>query len=263
LGDCQPRESHGGEFDIDLLSSSHLRPMAATGLEAPRYALAMESGSSVIVQCLDQVRRMRALRSADVGLAARVDNVKRFQHRRFERDYADLLASARYGAAARFFLEDLYGPFDFSARDAQFSRIVPALQRALPAELLRVVGQLVGLHALSEELDQLMAQQIGDEPLDEAAYAEAWRRVDRRADRLAQVELMLAIGHALDHHTRRPLLGTTLRLMHGPAHAVGLGDLQEFLQRGFLAFRSMRGAQDFLQRIAQNERALIERLFAA
>lgn len=223
----------------------------------------MKTGASTITQGLDQVRQLRALRSADAGLAARVDNVKQFQHRRFERDYADLLASARYGAAARFFLADLYGPFDFSARDAQFARIVPALQRLLSGDLLSVVEQLVRLHALSEELDQQMAMHVGTEAMEEAAYAAAWRRVGRRDERLAQVELMLAIGRALDHHTRRPLLSATLRLMHGPAHAAGLGELQEFLQRGFSAFRSMGGAEEFLRRIADNERALIERLFAA
>lgn len=223
----------------------------------------MTADARAISEALDQVRRLREQRAADAVLSARVNEVKRYQHRRFEEDYAGLLASARYGQAARFFLDDLYGPVDFSARDAQFTRIVPALQRLLPGEMLHVVEQLVRLHALSEELDQQMAEQIDSSAfVDAAGYRQAWRRVDRRADRLLQVELTLAIGRALDRHTRRPFLATTLRLMRGPAHAAGLGDLQEFLQRGFAAFRSMGGADEFLRTIAANELALIERLFS-
>lgn len=209
------------------------------------------------------MQKLRKLRAADPALASRVAEVKRFQHRRFQSDYAALLASARYGAAARFFLEDLYGPADFTARDAQFGRIVPALQRLLPDELLTVVEELIELHALSEELDQQMAQQVEAAPLDDERYARAWRAVGRRDGRQRQLQLTLAVGRALDRHTRLPLLPTTLRLMRGPAHAAGLGDLQDFLQRGLTAFRSMQGAEDFLSQIADNERRLMDRLFDA
>ena len=37
-----------------------------------------------------------------------------------------LQGDARYAGAARFFLDELYGPGDFSQRDAQFARVVPA-----------------------------------------------------------------------------------------------------------------------------------------
>jgi hypothetical protein len=188
--------------------------------------------------------------------------VKRFQHQRFESDYAVLLASPRYGAAARFFLEDLYGPMDFSARDMQFSKIVPAMSRILPDEVLQTVVRLIELHALSEELDQQMATHVDAGPLDRTAYANAWRHVGRRDDRERQVVLMLDVGHALDRHTRKPLLGATLRLMRVPAHAAGLGDLQEFLQSGFAAFRAMNGADEFLDTIAGNERAQIAAFFS-
>ena len=46
----------------------------------------------------------RDRRAAQPGLPERVTALKAFQQRRFSRTYADLLASARYGAAARYFL---------------------------------------------------------------------------------------------------------------------------------------------------------------
>lgn len=234
---------------------------ADRGWGAVRYARAMGEEQSNITAGLESVRVLREQRSADPNLDGRVTEIKRYQHRRFESDYTELLNSARYGAAARFFLNDLYGPVDFSARDAQFSRIVPALRRLLPDELVRTVGQLIELHALTESLDQAMALCVAPGPVDAATYANAWRQVGRRAERMRQVELMLDVGRALDRHTRKPLLGTTLRLMHAPAHAAGLGDLQAFLQDGFTAFKAMKGADEFLSRIAENERRQIAELF--
>lgn len=235
--------------------------MRRRGALALRLALMADPGLA-IERGLETVRRARLERAADPALAQRVDAVKRYQHRRFENDYADLLASERYGPAARFFLDDLYGPVDYSARDAQFARIVPALRRLLPRELLATVVQLIELHALSEELDHAMARRVpvGIE-LDDRAYRSTWQQVGRRADRALQVDLTLAVGRALNQHAHKPLLGTTLRLMHGPAQAAGLGQLQSFLQRGLAAFKSMRGADAFLSRIGEHERQMIERLY--
>ena len=93
-----------------------------------------------ITEHLGTVARMRALRDADPDLARRVVALKAYQASRFARSYADLLADARYGAAARFFLEELYGPQEFHRRDAQFGRVVPALVRLLLVPLHRLSG---------------------------------------------------------------------------------------------------------------------------
>ena len=49
--------------------------------------------------------------------------------------------------------------------------------------------------------------------------------------------------------------------MRGPAQAAGLAALQQFLERGFDTFRSLRGAAGFLQTVAERERAQAMRLF--
>lgn len=212
---------------------------------------------------LARVQELRRLRAADRSLAAKVESVKRYQHARLQRDYIGWLADPRYRAAARFFLDHLYGPHDFSARDSQFERILPALERLLPDQLKATVVALIDLHALTESMDQAMARELASPELSDAAYRSAWRRVGQAPQRERQVELMLTIGRSLDRHTRRPLLGATLRLMRGPAHAAGLGDLQDFLERGFAAFKAMNGAEEFLLTVARNERAQIAALFAA
>jgi hypothetical protein len=188
--------------------------------------------------------------------------VKAYQARRFERTYADLLSSDRYKAAARFFLEELYGPQEFGARDAQFARIVPALVRLFPDEIVRTVEALSRLHALSESLDDALAAAL-DRPVPDApSYVRAWQRTGRSEDRRRQIELTLAVGAALDRYTRNPLLRSALRMMRRPAQSAGLGDLQRFLETGFDTFGLMGGAKEFLGTVQRREMALCEELFA-
>lgn len=208
-----------------------------------------------------EVQRMR--RNAEPALAAAVVAVKAYQQERFRRSYGDLLASERFAAAARFFLQELYGPGDFSARDAQFARVVPALVRLFPADIVETVRTLVELHALTEELDSTMGALVVGLPLERPAYVQAWRATGRRSDRERQLALTLAVGDDLDRLTRKPLIRQTLHLMRGPARAAGLDRLQAFLEAGFDAFRSMRGARPFLDLIAARESALITALFDA
>lgn len=218
---------------------------------------------SNILQHLQGVERERQRRLADPVLGARVQALKRYQQQRFARSYADLLASPRYAAAARFFLEELYGPGDFSSRDAQFARVVPALVRLFPDQVVQTVARLAELHALSEGLDSAMALALRAEPWSAASYVQAWQAVGQPAQRQQQIELTLAVGLALDELTHKPLLRQALRMMRGPATAAGLADLQHFLETGFDTFKAMKGARDFLDTVRQREQNLAAALFAA
>lgn len=215
-----------------------------------------------ITEHLRTVARLRAQRAADPALSRRVQAIKTYQAQRFARSYADLLAHPRYGAAARFFLDELYGPQEFSRRDAQFERVVPALVRLFPGELIGTVEQLGELHALTEALDDSAAQHLPGLPCTATGYATAWQGAGRAPARERQIVLTEAIGSALDGYTRSRLMRSTLRLMRGPAQAAGLQDLQRFLESGFDAFGAMRGAGEFLALVTQRERALAAALFA-
>ncbi|HKX95445.1 MAG TPA: hypothetical protein VJM48_12150 [Methylibium sp.] len=217
--------------------------------------------SSAILESLRVVEQERNRRSGDAGLAARVDAIKAYQEARFRHTYADLLLHRRYGAASRFFLEELYGPRDFTRRDAQFARVVPALVRLFPREVVGTVATLGALHALSETLDSAMGAALADGFVDAARYAVAWQTVGRREDRCAQIELTLEVGRSLDRYTSVPMLALSLRMMRGAARAAGLSELQAFLERGFDTFKAMRGAGEFLGLVEQREKLLLLELF--
>jgi hypothetical protein len=194
-------------------------------------------------------------------LSEKVGALKEFQQRRFSHTYADLLQSARYGGASRFFLEELYGPSDFSGRDAQFARVVPQLVRVFPSEIVETVATLAQLHALSEALDTAMALHLERPQIAGTDYLGAWKCVDRSSDRQAQIALTLDIAGQLDRFTRKSLLRNSLRLMRGPARLAGLGDLQRFLEKGFDTFRSMHGAREFIEIVNSRERAFVSAMF--
>ncbi len=216
-----------------------------------------------ILEHLREVAHEQQRRVLDPALAQHTRAVKDYQHRRFGRTYAVLMAMPRYARAARFFLDDLYGPHDFSDRDDQFARIVPGLVRLFPREIVGTVLSLAELHALSERMDSKMAALVEALPLDAEHYVSAWQATGHATERGRQIDLMLQVGQALERYTRNPMLRHSLRLMRGPARAAGLGALQSFLETGFDTFREMQGAADFLRTVADRERALAAALFAA
>ena len=228
----------------------------------------MNAIAETILVDLRSVAARRSAHAADPALAGAVAEVKQYQHARLNKSYADLLIHPRFAGPARLFLDDLYGPGDFSDRDAQFVRVVPALVRLFPGAIVATVADLAALHALSEALDNQMASAFlslrsAGSRLDAASYMLAWQLTGEPDSRFRQIALMRRVGDALDKHTRKPLLRRSLALMRGPAKAVGLAALQAFLERGFDTFAAISGADEFLNTIEAREIALAHELFAA
>jgi hypothetical protein len=224
--------------------------------------MSRNSSCAAILTHLAEVEAERSERMADPALRERVVALKRYQQRRFELTYADLLVHPRYAGASRFFLDELYGPSDFTQRDAQFARIVPGLVRLFPQEVVATVWALAALHALSERFDSRMARQLDRDQVDAQAYVKAWQACGEPENRERQIQLMEQVGYALDAFTRNALLRHSLRAMRVPARAAGLSSLQSFLESGFDTFRAMRGASEFLSMVGSRERALASLLFS-
>jgi hypothetical protein len=208
------------------------------------------------------LERLKALRGADAIAPARLQELKAFQAARLAASYADVAGEPRYRAATAFFLGDLYGPKDFSRRDASMMRILPAMTRLLPASAVQTAAYAIELEALSEELDHRVATALPPGSIDDARYGEAYRAGSTPAEREHQIDLVVGVGERLDALVEKPLVHRTLKLMRAPAHLAGMDDLQDFLERGFNAFREMDGADDFLALIRERETTILNRLFS-
>ena len=192
--------------------------------------------------------------------------LKAWQAERLRLTYSDLLAHPRYRQAALFFLTDLYGARDYSQRDADVARILPRLKALLPAAALSAIADAVELDALSEQLDHEMSAALAASNVDTVtveAYARAYRACANQAAREHQIALSHAIGSALDKLTRIAFLETSIKMMRKPAKMAGLAQLQNFLERGFVTFKQMAGAAEFLDTIRVRETEVMNRLFDA
>lgn len=227
----------------------------------------MNEPEDVVERLTRQLDRVAALREAavdDPKLDAARLRLRAWQAVRLARTHADLLANPRMGLAATFFLTDLYGSEDLTKLDANVRRVVPTMKLVLSAAGLEIVAEAIELEALSEELDFAVAKALAAKAngLSAATYGAAYRKADRRADRERQIDLIENLGQSLDRLVHKPFLGTTLSLMRKPAQLAGLGELQDFLQRGHKAFTRMGDAHEFLGLVVGRERKLLEALFA-
>jgi hypothetical protein len=204
---------------------------------------------------------LRDVFADDERLGERLKELQRWQAQRLRRSYADLAAQSRYRPAIGFFLDELYG-CDPRRRDADLLKVQGAMQRLLPRAGLDALCAAIRLESLSQALDAAVTRALAPGPITLGSYAEAYRSTGRRADREKQVALMVEIGAYLDQVVRKPIVRGLVRLAHGPAHAAGFGVLQDFLERGLVAFETMCGATEFLGTIRTRELRALERLFA-
>ena len=221
------------------------------------------SAETDLIRELEHAQRLHQARLASPRLAAALDRVAAFQSQRLNATYADLASDPRYAEAIKFFQTDLYGPGDYSRRDADLARVVPIMVRVLPDGVIATVAKAIELSALSHELDSALVAKLGEaEPLSVASYCAAYRACDNRGDRERQIALIVQVGAALDRYVHLPLLRSALAAMRRPARVAGVGALQEFLERGLLSFRGMNGAGEFLAVIEARETAIMQAILA-
>jgi hypothetical protein len=221
---------------------------------------AKSPAQAALIRELRHVETLHQERRANPLLAQALEQVAAWQSLRLGQTYADLAGQPRYCDAIEFFETDLYGNADFSRRDADLARVVPILVRTLPERVIATIAQAMELNALSQELDRALLARLprADGTFTVAEYCRAYRLMDNRAERERQIRLIVEIGAALDRFVRMPLLHTALIMMRQPAKLAGMLVLHEFLERGFMAFRNMKGAQEFLATIETRETALME-----
>lgn len=234
------------------------------GIQTLQQMLSIMNKQEVVAALRTDLARAaaeRLLAAKDPAIAAARSALKRFQSDRMVRTHADLLASKDTHDAARFFLDDLYGPQDLTRRDADLERIISAMERLLPLSALRTVAEAIALDALSESLDAAMAERLGYK-FSESDYVVAYRAVSAPADRARQIDQVESVGNSLCDLVCVPLISGTLKMMRGPARLAKLGELQNFLERGFNAFKSMENPRAFVEKIVQRERRIMENLYA-
>jgi hypothetical protein len=221
----------------------------------------MESASD-FDQLFERKRACDARVAAAPEFAQRLRELRAWQAARLARTYADLRREPRFAAAVDFFLSDLYGTEETTQRDQDLARASRYLKRALPQAALSVLIRAIELDVLSAELDHAMVAALPAGALSDAHYAVTYRAVGNADSRRRQIDLIVDMAAGLDRLVRHVWIGMAVRAAHLPSHAAGFGVLQDFLERGFAAFRNLHGAAPLLQAIHERETRLMQELFA-
>jgi hypothetical protein len=197
----------------------------------------------------------------DAKLLPIITAVQDWQGQRMLVTHEDMLLQPRYAPALHFFVEQVYGPQDFSQRDQDIARLVPKLGKYLPTSILVSLRDALQLNALSFELDYAMAYKLRAQDINRQHYAAAYRSCGNQPQRQQQLQLLQALGNHLATAVATKGISTLLMLSRRPAKKAGLQVLHQFLQHGHKTFKHLGEADDFILPIVHREQQLMNALF--
>ena len=156
---------------------------------------------------LNVTKLLRDLQSSDemrhqpvsaTGLAPHLALLRQWQSQRLARTYADMLEDKRFRPACQFFLDEIYGPRDFSQRDHDVERLHSFLSRVVPAVMIQLLTQSVELNRITNALDQRLAQVLVEnlgvtDTITPELYAEGYRICDNFTERAHQIDLIHSV----------------------------------------------------------------------
>lgn len=219
-------------------------------------------------EIIKHIHRVNALRDLanQLGVMPIVHQLQHWQCERLLITHDDLAQQKRYQKAMAFFVDELYGPKDFSQRDADLVRVIPKLAKVLPDKAMNAMDDALSLNALSFDLDMAMAQYLQahfpNEPINRDNYALAYRHVGRIDDRTHQIDIISHLGDQLADVVKIRGIGMLISLSRRPAKLAGLLALHEFLERGFDAFKALGDVQSFIQPVLVREKAIMQTLLS-
>ncbi len=220
-----------------------------------------------ITSILGEIEKLKHERVESKLLDPRLALLRQWQSERLARTYTDLMRNPRFRPAMRFFLQDIYAARDFSQRNHDIERMYEMLRRVAPEQMIRPLILTVELHYLTERLDEqlleVLVQQLGmNGSLTVSLYAEAYRICNNYAVRVQQIDLIHEIGQLLNAIVRMPLTGPIFNLTKVTLGHAGWADLMAFTDRGYKAFKQLRGANEFLDTIRARELGILDRIYA-
>jgi hypothetical protein len=223
-------------------------------------------GQPSLATIVREIQHLEHERIQSKALDPKTALLRNWQSQRLARTYAEFILDPRYKAAFRFFLQDLYGARDFSQRDHDIQRLYGLVRHIAPEPTIRPLMLSVELHYLTEQLDErllevLVNQLSLSDTITVALYAQAYRKCDNYDRRRQQIELIFELGSLMDEIVRMPLSGAMLKLAKTPLERGGWRELMEFMERGYNAFKQMRGARQFLEAVRERELHILDNIY--
>jgi hypothetical protein len=175
----------------------------------------------------------------------------------------DLWNSKRFKPVMQFFVDELYGPKDFSQRDIELKRAVPKMAKIIPNKGLKSLNTALRLNCLSLELDIALVQKLGGDAINRSSYFDCYRQSSKQSQREEQIQLLEHLSLDLPKVVKIPGISVILMLSRKPAKVAGVGVMHAFLEKGFNSFKKIGNVHDFIEPIISREREMMHALFTA
>lgn len=220
-----------------------------------------------LASILREIQTLEHERAEAAPLDPKLALLRNWQSERLARTYSGFAQNPRYQPALRFFSQDLYGARDYSQRNHDIKRLYGLIRRIAPERMIRPLILSVELHYLTEKLDARLLEALVDklgvvDAISVPLYAEGYRLCNNYGLRVQQIDLIHELGSLIDDIVRMPLSGVMLKVAKAPLEKGGWRELTGFMERGFDAFKRMRGGKDFLKFVRTRERRILDRIYA-
>jgi hypothetical protein len=194
------------------------------------------------------------------GLMTTIRAVQAWQCKRLLASHQHMYQQKRFRPAVEFFIDELYGPNDFSQRDQDIARIVPKMSTFLPQKALQSLASALHLNTLSFELDFDLAKKLVDTKINRDTYAQAYISCDNLAHRQQQIDYIRTLGNDLADVVKMKGISSLLFISRKPAKMAGVLALHEFLEKGFKSFKNLGDVEDFITPLVNKERQIMQQL---
>lgn len=216
----------------------------------------------------EELIRYRSLRQHDTlqpKFKGHVYAIQEWQSKRLQKTHNLLLQDERYQDATLFFLEDIYGGIDLTELSHQIERVMNKAFRILPEKVMTTSTYALEFNALSAELDEAMAcfifNEMGVVDITFDVYIEAFREAVDISLRHRQAALAKMLGQGLDKYVRSRLVYGTFKMVKRPAVKAGIGELYNFMDKGFDVMRPLGSAKGLIDAIVDEEVAIVDRIY--
>ncbi|RTZ97216.1 MAG: hypothetical protein DSY89_11140 [Deltaproteobacteria bacterium] len=183
--------------------------------------------------------------------------LQQFQANRLNETYADLRADPQYAALGNFFFNRLYAPEDFSFRDTSMKRLHQALEGKIYRPMTAAMAQVIELHELSEHLDNQMVEKMIESHvgprLTPDQYQAIYRSLDNDDQRVHQINLTVDATRSFYRLSQKWLVAISLKSVRIASQFLNIGEIMDFIDEGYTAFRKIRKIDYFIDTISRRE----------
>ena len=219
----------------------------------------MSESTKQIIRHLHGIATMQKIANK-AGLMPAIRAVQTWQCKRLLATHQEMYQKKRFKPAVEFFINELYGPNDFSQRDQDIARIVPKMSKFMPENALQSLATALHLNNLSFELDFEMAKKLVDSEINRDNYAEAYINCDNMATRQQQIDYIRILGTDLADVIKMRGISSLLFISRKPAKLAGVLALHEFLEKGFKSFKNLGNVEDFILPVVDKEHQIMQQL---